>query len=65
MTTLRRWSNRGLLPAPIRFGGSRGQRYWKLSNLKQWLAKIENLTPEMREQAEKTLKITSEKRVQA
>lgn len=61
MSTLRRWSNRGLLPAPVRFGGPRGQRYWKINILKEWLKKIETLSPEMREQAELSLKNASKK----
>jgi len=45
--SLRRWSTNGAMPAPVRFGGTGGQRYWRIELLKAWIATMEKLPPNM------------------
>jgi len=45
--TLRRWSNNGVMPTPIRLAGAQGQRYWKIELLKTWIATMEKLPENM------------------
>ena len=45
--SLRRWSTNGTMPAPVRFGGTGGQRYWKIELLKAWIATMDKLPENM------------------